>query len=69
VALITGAGSGIGQVTAVELARRGVRAIALADIQQSGLDETKKFVAREGAEVLAEVVMFQMWNKFPDFLH
>ena len=55
-ALITGAGSGIGQVTAVELARRGVRAIALADIQKSGLDETKKFVAREGAEVLAEVV-------------
>ena len=55
-ALITGAGSGIGQVTAVELARRGVRAIALADIQQSGLDETRKFVAKEGAEVLAEVV-------------
>lgn len=37
VALVTGAGSGIGQATAVELAERGVRAIGLVDRSESVL--------------------------------
>ena len=39
VAVITGAGSGIGRALALDLARRGAR-LALSDINQAGLDET-----------------------------
>ena len=35
VAVVTGAGSGIGQAAALELSRRGVKAIALADLSDS----------------------------------
>ena len=35
VAVITGAGSGIGQVVAVSLAKRGVNALALVDLSES----------------------------------
>lgn len=37
VALVTGAGSGIGQATAIELAERGVRAVGLVDKSESVL--------------------------------
>jgi len=43
VAVITGAGSGIGQALALDLARRGAR-LALSDINQAGLDETLKLL-------------------------
>ena len=43
VAVITGAGSGIGRALALDLARRGAR-LALSDINQSGLDETLKLL-------------------------
>lgn len=39
VAVITGAGSGIGRALTLDLARRGAR-LALSDINQAGLDET-----------------------------
>lgn len=39
VAVVTGAGSGIGRATAVELARRGAE-VALVDVDRSGMDET-----------------------------
>jgi len=40
VALVTGAASGIGRTTAKMLALEGLRAVAIADLDQSGLSET-----------------------------
>ena len=43
VAVVTGAGSGIGQAVAVDLARRGVKAIALVDLNSS-VEETEGLI-------------------------
>src|SRR5262245_6479986 len=43
VAVITGAGSGIGRALAVDLARRGAK-LALADVNSAGLEETRRLV-------------------------
>jgi NAD(P)-dependent dehydrogenase (short-subunit alcohol dehydrogenase family) len=40
VATITGAGSGIGQATAVGLIRHGVRKIAICDLSRQGMNDT-----------------------------
>lgn len=44
VAVVTGAGSGIGQATAIQLAQHGA-AIVVADIQRAGADETMARIA------------------------
>jgi NAD(P)-dependent dehydrogenase (short-subunit alcohol dehydrogenase family) len=49
-ALITGAGSGIGQALAVVLGRRGCR-LALADVSEKGLDETLKLLGKTAPAV------------------
>jgi NAD(P)-dependent dehydrogenase (short-subunit alcohol dehydrogenase family) len=51
VALITGAGSGIGRATARIFAREGAR-LALADMVEEGGNETLKLVKQAGAEAL-----------------
>jgi NAD(P)-dependent dehydrogenase (short-subunit alcohol dehydrogenase family) len=47
VAVVTGAGSGIGRATSVLLAKRGCK-LALADIDVVGLEETRRMIAELG---------------------
>jgi NAD(P)-dependent dehydrogenase (short-subunit alcohol dehydrogenase family) len=52
VAVVTGAGSGIGRQLAIELARRGAR-VAVSDVDEQGLAATADRVTALGGEVLA----------------
>jgi NAD(P)-dependent dehydrogenase (short-subunit alcohol dehydrogenase family) len=45
VCVVTGAGSGIGRELALELGRRGARAIAISDVNDEGLAETARLLA------------------------
>jgi NAD(P)-dependent dehydrogenase (short-subunit alcohol dehydrogenase family) len=51
-AVLTGAASGIGRATALELARRGAAAVALADINDTRLAEAAEEVEGLGAQAL-----------------
>ncbi|MGH3674931.1 MAG: SDR family NAD(P)-dependent oxidoreductase [Mycobacterium sp.] len=53
VAVVTGAGSGIGQALATELARRGAQ-LAISDIDAEGLADTERQIRELGAEVKAD---------------
>jgi NAD(P)-dependent dehydrogenase (short-subunit alcohol dehydrogenase family) len=50
VAVVTGAGSGIGRALALELARSGAR-LAISDVDTEGLAQTEKFIMKTGAQV------------------
>ena len=52
IGIITGAAAGIGQATAYALADAGVAALALADVDESGLGETAAGVEERGAKAL-----------------
>ena len=55
VAVITGAGSGIGKATAVAMAQRGLD-LALMDINPDGLNATKEVAESHGVQALCEVL-------------
>src|SRR5437016_1076962 len=55
VAVVTGAGSGIGQALAVGLAKREAR-VAISDVDATGLDTTVEKVKALGADVHAQVL-------------
>jgi NAD(P)-dependent dehydrogenase (short-subunit alcohol dehydrogenase family) len=52
VAVVTGAGSGIGRAVALELVRRGAK-VAISDVDLEGLDATERLVAAAGGEAHA----------------
>ena len=53
VAVVTGAGSGIGQALAVELARSGAK-VAISDVDMEGLEQTRERFEAIGAPVKAD---------------
>jgi NAD(P)-dependent dehydrogenase (short-subunit alcohol dehydrogenase family) len=52
VCIVTGAGAGIGQATAVEMARQGARAVVAADVNLAHAEETAALVDEVGAAAL-----------------
>lgn len=55
VAVITGAGSGIGRALAIALAREGAKP-AISDIDQGCLEETAKMIKEKGSQVYSHVL-------------
>src|SRR5271157_6611438 len=53
VAVVTGAGSGIGQALAIELGRSGAK-VAISDVDMDGLEQTEERVKAIGAAVKAD---------------
>src|SRR5215204_1605001 len=52
VAFVTGAGSGIGRVTAIAFAREGA-SVTVADVAEDGAGETARLIEEQGGRALA----------------
>ncbi|MFE1972623.1 SDR family NAD(P)-dependent oxidoreductase, partial [Streptomyces hygroscopicus] len=55
IGLVTGAGSGIGRATAIELARQGAT-VTVTDIDEATAAETTEMIRKDGGEALAVTV-------------
>jgi NADP-dependent 3-hydroxy acid dehydrogenase YdfG len=55
VAAVTGAGSGIGQALAINLAQEGC-ALAISDVDEKGLKETQKMLKKLGVKVTSQIL-------------
>ena len=64
VAVVTGAGSGIGRELAIGLAGRGAR-LAISDVDQEGLNGTAERVAALNAKAHVEVLDVGGFEKTP----
>lgn len=51
VALVTGSASGIGRETAILYAKEGCKSVSIADLNSSGLEETKRMIESQCKEV------------------
>ena len=56
VAIVTGAGSGIGRALAIRFAQEGIAGIAIADFNEAGLKETFEMVEKTGAKVSKHLI-------------
>lgn len=56
VAVITGAGSGIGRALAVRFAEENVAGVSISDVNEKGLKETAEMVRAKDTEVLTSIV-------------
>jgi NAD(P)-dependent dehydrogenase (short-subunit alcohol dehydrogenase family) len=61
ICVVTGAGSGIGRATALELAGNGVGHLVMADINRENLEATQKLVTEAGAA--ASIVQLDVSNR------
>ncbi len=70
-ALVTGAASGIGRATALELGRRGAD-LVICDVDESGLAETEQTIRAGGRDVLSrrvDVSRSEEMREFADAVH
>ncbi len=51
IAVVTGAGSGIGRALSLRLALEGIRGLTISDVRKDGLDETAALLADSGTNV------------------
>ena len=65
VAVVTGAGSGIGRSLAIQLAKKGAR-LALSDVDEAGLQETDRLL---GAGALAKCYLLDVASREAFFAH
>ena len=68
VAIVTGAGSGIGAATARRLAREGARVAAI-DLSAEGLEETTRSIAADGGQAMALVGDVSQADSVADLVH
>ena len=64
---ITGAASGIGRALAKRAAERGVAGVAIADVNESGLNETADIVRQAGGKVSVHVVDVSNFDQVQQF--
>lgn len=67
VVAITGAASGIGRALAKRAAERGVAGVAIADVNEAGLNETAEIVRNAGGKVSIHIVDVSRFDQVQQF--